>query len=125
MKITDVKTILLTGPSSEDPSLREVCGVRSAAFIELHTDTELVGLGETYAGYLCPELVPPLVEFYAPILIGQTIDDIPELWRRLYHCGNYWGRVGLGAIVMGGIDAALWDLKGKADRVPVFELLGG
>lgn len=125
MKITDVKTVLLTGPCTGDPFLLELRKFRSAAFIEIHTDGGVIGLGETYAGYFCPEIVPVTVEFFAPILIGQDIDDmdIAELWQRMYHCGNFWCRVGLGASVLSGIEAALWDLKGKIEGKPVCELL--
>ena len=125
MKITDVRTVLLTGPCTDDPFLSEARQRRSAAFIEIHTNCEHSGLGETYAGYFCPEAVPEIVAFFAPILIGQNVDDIPELWKRMYHCGNFWCRVGLGAIVLTGIEAALWDLKGKIENVPVHALLGG
>jgi galactonate dehydratase len=125
VKITDVRTVLLTGPCTDDPFLSEARKRRSAAFIEVHTDTELVGLGETYAGYFCPELVPGTVAFFAPILIGQTVDNIAELWARMYRCENFWCRVGLGSIVLSGIEAALWDLKGKACGLPVHALLGG
>ena len=125
MKITDVKTVLLTGPCTNDPFLLEIRKRRSAAFIEIYTDTEHVGLGETYTGYFFPEVVPEIVAFFKPILIGQSVDDIPELWKRMYHCGNFWCRVGLGASVINGIEAALYDLKGKLEQVPVYELLGG
>ncbi|MCP5530377.1 MAG: mandelate racemase/muconate lactonizing enzyme family protein [Opitutaceae bacterium] len=125
MKITDVRTTLLTGPCTNDPFLREARKLRSAAFVEIITDGPHIGIGETYAGYFCPEIVPEIVEFFKPILIGQTVDDIPELWRRMYHCGNFWCRVGLGAIVLNGIEAALWDLKGKLLDQPVHALLGG
>jgi L-alanine-DL-glutamate epimerase-like enolase superfamily enzyme len=125
MKITDVRTVLLTGPSTNDPFLREARKRRSAAFIEIHTDTEHVGLGETYAAYAFPEVVPEIVEFFKPILIGQNVDDIPALWNRMYLCGRSWCRVGLGTAVLTGIEAALWDLKGKLEGKPVYELLGG
>jgi galactonate dehydratase len=125
MRITDIQSVLLTGPCTNDPYLSEARQRRSAAFIEIHTDTELVGLGETYAGYFCPELVPGVVEFYKPILLGQTVDNIPQLWQRMYQCGNFWGRVGLAPAVLSGIEAALWDLKGKLYGLPVYELLGG
>src|SRR5690606_23764629 len=49
--------------------------------------------------------------------------DIAELWQRMYHCGNFWCRVGLGASVLSGIEAALWDLKGKFEAKPVCNLL--
>src|SRR5664279_803319 len=123
MRITDIKTILLTGPCTLDPYLSEVRKLRSAAFICVETDSGLTGLGETYAGYFLPEAVPPIVEFFKPILVGNGVEDIPELWRRMYHCGNFWCRVGLGSIVLAGIEAALWDLKGKALNLPVYKLL--
>jgi L-alanine-DL-glutamate epimerase-like enolase superfamily enzyme len=43
----------------------------------------------------------------------------------MYRCGNFWCRVGLGAAVINGIEAALWDLKGKLAGLPVYQLLGG
>lgn len=125
MRITDVKTVLLTGPCTLDPFLSEARRVRSAAFIEIHTDVGVTGLGETYAGYFCPEIVPEIVEFFKPILVGQNVDDIPLLWQRMYQCGNFWCRVGLGVVVLNGVEAALWDLKGKLEKKPVHELLGG
>ncbi len=125
MKITDVRTVLLTGPCTGDPFLLELRKYRSAAFIEIHTDSEIIGLGETYAGYFCPELVPATVEFFKPILVGQQLEgmNIAELWQRMYHCGNFWCRVGLGASVLSGVEAALWDLKGKIENQPVCNLL--
>lgn len=132
MKITAVETILLTGPCTNDRFLREARGLRSAAFIRIHTDTEQTGLGETYAGYFCPEIVPSIVEFFEPILVGQKVDEsddpaawIDAMWQRMFHCGNFWCRVGLGAIVLTGIEAALWDLAGRMRGKPVVDLLGG
>jgi galactonate dehydratase len=127
MKITDVRTVLLTGPSTDDPYLRESRKRRSAAYIEIHTDSKLIGLGETYAGYFFPEGVPAAVEFFKPILVGQDLDVTPiaELWARMYHSANFWARVGFGVIVINGIEAALWDLRGKMLKLPVYELLGG
>jgi L-alanine-DL-glutamate epimerase-like enolase superfamily enzyme len=125
MKITDVQTILLTGPCTNDPYLSEARHRRSAAFIRVLTDSPHHGLGETYAGYSLPEAVPVIVDFFKPILIGRNVDDIPALWASMYHCGNFWCRVGLGLSVLNGVEAALWDLKGKLENKPVYELLGG
>jgi L-alanine-DL-glutamate epimerase-like enolase superfamily enzyme len=125
MRITDVKTVLLTGPYSADPYILACRPRRSAAFVEIHTAAGLVGVGETYAGYFFPELVPGIVDFFAPILIGQSPEDVEELWQRMYRCGNYWCRVGLGLAVVNALEAALWDLRGKLHGVPVYHLLGG
>lgn len=125
MKITDVQTILLTGPCTNDPHLSEARVRRSAAFVEVHTDQGIIGVGETYAGYFIPEAISSIVDFFKPVLIGQSVEDIETLHRRMYHCGNFWCRVGLGLSVISGIEAALWDACGKAQGLPVYELLGG
>lgn len=123
MKITRVRTLLSTAPQRDlyMPSRQR----RSAAFILIETDTELTGLGETYAGYFVPEMVPGVVEFYEPILLGQSPLEVDLLYRRMFTAGKFWARVGLGSIVLSGIESALLDLKGKALGVPVYELLGG
>jgi L-alanine-DL-glutamate epimerase-like enolase superfamily enzyme len=125
LQITDVRTVLLTGPCTRDPYLLELRKLRSAAFIEIVTDTEFIGIGETYAGYFCPEVIPEIVAFFRPVLLGQNVEDIPALWKRMYHCGNFWCRVGVGASTLAGIESALWDLKGKLEGVPVYHFLGG
>ena len=125
MRITDVKTVLLTGPSTQDPFLAAARQLRSAAFVEIHTDGPHVGLGETYGGYFVPEVIPAVVDFYKPILLNAETLDVHTLYQRMARCGVFWGRVGLGPIVLSAIEAALWDLKGKMLGLPVYELLGG
>ena len=125
MKIKDVKTVLLTGPCTLDPYLSESRKRRSAAFVEVYSEDGTVGLGETYAGYFLAEVIPEIVDFFKPILVGNNVSDIEALWRRMYHCGNFWCRNGIGLQVLTGIEAALYDLKGKLLGVPVYELLGG
>src|SRR4029079_19029280 len=107
MKITDVQTTLLTGPSTNDPFFLEARRLRSAALIEIHTDGPHTGVGETYAGYFCPAVVTAIVDFYRPILLGADPSDLHTLVRRMIQCGAYWSRVGLGAVVLAGIEAAL------------------
>src|SRR5688500_15368212 len=57
-------------------------------------------------------------------LIGKNPFEIERLWQDMYRAFHYPpGRERLHAI--GALDLALWDLKGKALNVPVYELLGG
>ena len=124
-KITDVKTILLTGPCSLDPYLLPCRAIRSAAFIEIHTKSGVVGYGETYAGYFVPEIVPDIVDYHKHILINQNILEtkVQDIRERMEYCTGFWTRNGIGAAVLSGIEAALWDLKGKLLKVPVYQLL--
>jgi galactonate dehydratase len=57
-------------------------------------------------------------------LIGRDPEDIEDIWQTLYRGGFYRG----GPVLMSaiaGIDQALWDLKGKAHGLPVWQMLGG
>lgn len=57
-------------------------------------------------------------------LKGKSANQIEDIWQVLYRGGFYRG----GPVLMSalsGIDQALWDIKGKALGVPVYELLGG
>src|ERR1035441_6405390 len=54
VRITDVRTVLLTGPATLDPFLSVCRRRRSVALIEIDTNAGVTGVGETYAGYFCP-----------------------------------------------------------------------
>ncbi|KAL2075209.1 hypothetical protein VTL71DRAFT_151 [Oculimacula yallundae] len=57
-------------------------------------------------------------------LIGYEANDIEHIWQTFWRHGFYRG----GPVFMSalsGIDIALWDLKGRNLKVPVYELLGG
>jgi L-alanine-DL-glutamate epimerase-like enolase superfamily enzyme len=128
VRIVDVRTVLLTGPCTHDPWLSVFKQWRTAAFVEIETDAGVVGLGETYAGYFFPESVPLVVDYLRPVLLavdGVDADEfqVPEVVARMRTCFQYWGRVGLGAAVLAGIEGALWDLVGKVRGVPVHRLL--
>ncbi len=123
MKITKVRTVLCSAPHRDEHMPART--MRSAAYIVLETDTELTGIGETYAGYFIPEAVPTIVEFFAPILEGADPLELDILVGRLQLAGKFWSRVGLGSIILSGVEMALYDLKGKALGVPAYQLLGG
>jgi L-alanine-DL-glutamate epimerase-like enolase superfamily enzyme len=61
----------------------------------------------------------------AEMLIGEDPLDPQRLWRKMYSGSKMTGRRGAVICAMGAIDMALWDLKGKALRKPIHELLGG
>jgi L-alanine-DL-glutamate epimerase-like enolase superfamily enzyme len=128
MRITDVRTVLLTGPATADPWLSVYKRDRTVALVEIETDGGTTGLGETYAGYFFPESVPLVVDYLRPILLAfepfepDTL-DVRRAVTRMRTCFQYWGRVGLGAGVLAGIEGALWDLAGKLRELPVHRLL--
>jgi len=91
--------------------------------LKIETDEGIVGWGEPVIEGKA-RTVETAVQEFEPYLIGQDPRRINDLWQVMYRGGFYRG----GAILMSamaGIDQALWDIKGKALGVPVYELLGG
>jgi L-alanine-DL-glutamate epimerase-like enolase superfamily enzyme len=91
-------------------------------WVRLHTDSGVVGLGETFFGARATEAY--IHETAAPALIGRDPLQIERIHRDLT---PYIGFIGTGAETRGrsAIDIALWDLWGRATEQPVYQLLGG
>lgn len=91
-------------------------------FIKIHTDEGITGIGEIGSwGYLDGTLgVLKKLEGY---LIGQDPSRIEHHWQYMYRSMYFRGSIIMSAIA--AIDIALWDIKGKALGVSVYELLGG
>lgn len=106
MKITDVKLIY----------------AKHYLFVHVYTDAGIVGLGEAGNwGYL--GATAAAIEKFSTYLIGKDPFRIEDLNQNFYRSVYFRGSVIMSAI--SAIDIALWDIKGKALGVPVYELLGG
>ena len=125
MRITDVEVINLRFEYPPDGGFRYAGGrvtARVTSLIRVTTDTEHVGLG---AAYSHPDLVRVIVEGNLRAhLIGEDASAIEALWTKLYSLTRWYGRKGAAMSAIGGIDIALWDLRGKAEGVPIWRLLG-
>ena len=91
-------------------------------FVRLTTDTGSTGLGQS-AGWGYPKGVAGVLQEMTPLLIGADPFRIEHLWHLAYRARPFRGNL-LSAAVS-AIDLALWDIKGKAVELPVWELLGG
>lgn len=92
-------------------------------FLKITTDSGISGWGEPVVEGRADTVLAAVKEM-APILIGRDARQVEDIWQTLYRGGFYRG----GPVLMSaisGIDQALWDIKGKALGVPVYELLGG
>jgi galactonate dehydratase len=126
MKITGVTTHLLSSNwAAIDDQWADTGSFKSSALVRIETDAGITGLGEIIIGYFAPEAVTTLVDYYIPHLIGKDPLQTTPLWNRMYESSKWWGRSGAAVSVISGIDIALWDIKGKALGVPVYEMLGG
>jgi L-alanine-DL-glutamate epimerase-like enolase superfamily enzyme len=91
--------------------------------VRLHTDSGLVGLGETYPRN---EAEASLVHANAAgMLLGRDARDIERIWADLHRTFDFQVAGGTEMRVLSAIDLALWDLLAKSLHLPVYRLLGG
>lgn len=99
------------------------CTARVTTLVRVHTDTGEVGIGSVYSH---PDLVRIIIEEQLrDLLIGEDPCDVERIHARCYGVTRWYGRKGAAVSALGGIDIALWDLRGKAAGKPVYELLQG
>jgi L-alanine-DL-glutamate epimerase-like enolase superfamily enzyme len=128
MKITSVEAIILRQPGV-DTAIAD--GSQDALLVRIHTDEGITGIGEV-------DSLPPVIKTIidappshanasglASLLIGENPLEIDRLWETMFRGSIYYGRRGAAIHAMSGIDIALWDIKGKALGLPIYQLLGG
>jgi len=96
----------------------------SWVWLRIHTDEGVSGLGEPYLESH-PDSVIAEVRRIEPLLVGKDPRRIEALWSTMYEAIWYYRGGPLTMSAISGIDMALWDLKGKAAGLPVYEMLGG
>ncbi|NMH88462.1 mandelate racemase/muconate lactonizing enzyme family protein [Flavivirga algicola] len=98
-------------------------GTGSQLVVKVETDSGIYGWGASGLSGREYAVIGAL-KHYAPLIIGKDPMQIGAIWQDLYR-GQYFegGRVLTAAI--SAIDIALYDIKGKTLKVPVYELLGG
>jgi L-alanine-DL-glutamate epimerase-like enolase superfamily enzyme len=92
-------------------------------FLELHTNSGLVGLGETY--YTPHSVATYVEEVLAPMLWQSDPLQIEAFWRRAYDGSHVYGNRGLEMRCLSAVDIALWDILGQHLSQPIWQLLGG
>ena len=128
MKITAIECFVLLVP---DYRADACTSAQDDLVVKIHTDDGLVGIGETDTN---PWVAKAMIE--APgthimglglkeMLLGQDPRDVEGLWEKMYTGSAMTGRRGLGICAIGALDMALWDLRGKIEGKPCWQLLGG
>ncbi len=111
MKITNIECYPVWG------------GQRNFLFVVVDTDEGIYGVGE--AGITGrEEAIIGAIEHFKPLLIGQDPFRIEHIWQVLFR-GGFFPAQRILTSAISAIDIALWDIKGKALGVPIYELLGG
>ena len=116
MKITNVRAVQPDSPTAPQ-DWRTIVG---QILIAVDTDTGLTGYGIGGGGVAGIHIVLGL---FRDLLIDRDPSDIAAHWDRMYRQTLPFGRKGLALMAQSGVDLALWDLRGKAEGVPVCRLL--
>ena len=128
MKITQIKTYTFninTGQSIRDPGNRQLLTspFKTWMFLKIETDTELYGWGECTVGWLAPAVDTTLHE-WGELLIGRNPLDVVAICDDITDRLPWKGGAMLGSAIA-AINMALYDIAGKAWKVPVYQILGG
>ena len=111
MRITDAKVI--------------VCSPgRNFVTLKITTEDGVYGLGDATLNGRELAVASYLADHVIPLLIGRDARRIEDIWQYLYK-GAYWRRGPVTMCAIAAVDTALWDVKGKAANMPVYQLLGG
>src|SRR5438132_3569153 len=128
MKIVRVDCHVLLAPDY-DP---EACSsAQDNLVVEVHTDEGLVGVGETDTNpWVARECIRArgthcMARGLEEMLLGVDPLPVEAVWKRLYSGSKMTGRRGALICALGAIDMALWDIRGQALGVPIYQLLGG
>jgi len=91
-------------------------------YVKIGTDAGVYGIGESY--YFGRTVATFIDEFIAPTLIGLDPANIENISRKLT---TYVGALSSGVEMRAksAVDIALWDIKGKVEGKPIYQLLGG
>ncbi len=91
-------------------------------FIKISTDEGIEGWGEMISGTKTDTVVAGAYELGKRI-IGRNPFEIERIWQELHR--SFFRGGPINGTIISGIEMALWDIKGKALNVPIYELLGG
>ena len=102
-----------------------------------HTHFELVtttitlvngisGIGYTYTGGRGGQAILAMLEHdLKPFLLGKSGDDIDNIYDEMFWHIHYVGRGGISSFAISAVDIALWDIRGKKEQRPLWQLAGG
>jgi mannonate dehydratase len=111
MKITDARVIVS-------------CPGRNFVTLKIMTDEGIHGVGDATLNGRELAVVAYLQDHVLPCLIGRDAHRIEDIWQYLYR-GAYWRRGPVTMSAIAAVDTALWDIKAKAAKMPLYQLLGG
>jgi len=129
LKIAELKAYPTSFPVP--PEHRVALGIgtaikRDAVVVKVTTAGGLVGWGESHHGRAHTAVAKLIETTLRQLVLGMDAADVVGVWKKIYD--KQLASHGMGAgtcLAMSGIDMALWDIRGKAAGMPLYQLLGG
>ena len=87
----------------------------------IRTDEGLTGVGLSSGGLAA---LPIINGHLKESLVGEDPLQVEERWAQMYRLTLPYGQKGIALMAMSGIDLALWDIRAKAQRRPLYQLFG-
>lgn len=99
---------------------------RDTVIVRVEAADGFVGYGEAYHGKAPTAITELINTTLANLVVGEDSDNVEGIWTKVFRRQVRGAGTGAAAMAgLGGIDIALWDLRGKRFGVPVYRLLGG
>jgi D-galactarolactone cycloisomerase len=92
--------------------------------VRVETEDGFVGWGEAFGHAAIAATKSALDCVVAPLVLGRDSSDIATLTRDVLHAVHLLGRNGPFVYAFSGIEIALWDIRGKRARQPLYRILG-
>lgn len=91
------------------------------------TDSDgAVGCGYSYTiGQGGPAIMSLLKETLAPQLLGEDAENIERIWKSLLFSTHATAVGAITSLAIAAIDTALWDLRARKAKLPLYKLVGG
>lgn len=127
MRIKQIKTTLLSLPLKREliTSIHRVSRVETV-LVEAITESGMDGFGLVFAfTHNQARALKAMVEDLAQVVVGEEVVFVEKIWEKMWKRINFVGWSGLPVMAMCPIDVALWDIVGKAAKMPLYQLWGG
>jgi L-alanine-DL-glutamate epimerase-like enolase superfamily enzyme len=129
MKITNIEIIPAFIPWKKTPPVSSRAqGKRACSVVKVSTDEGITGYSEAaITGYPETAIRAFMEEWIEPLLLGENPMNVERLWDKVYRqsLGHNNNRQGAAITALGALEIALWDIIGKARKIPIYEMIGG
>ena len=123
MKIASIESFVLAVPTPQ-PMARQY-PLQKLVCAEIATDEGIRGLGYALVfGGAGAEAIQAYVERLKPLVLGEDPLFVERLWEKMFRADLGIRKQGIAGYALSALDIGLWDIAGKAAKLPLFKLWG-